>query len=673
LRDAVLTETAGNPFFVAEILRHLAETGAIYHRNDGRWVTNADIRAVGLPVSVTEVVGRRLACLGPDTERVLGLAAVIGRDFDIPLLASVAQIDEDTLVDLCDAAVAAAVLQTTDHPDRYTFAHALVEHALYDGLSPARRARAHRAVAEQLEPIPGGDPRERAGELARHWAAAVQPADASKAIHYAQLAAARALDQLAPDEARRWYSQALELLDRATEPGPRARAEILLGLGDAQRQCGIPIYRETLLDAAHVADEIDAIDLLARAALANHRGWSSLVGDTDHERLEVIDRALERLDDPHSPERARLLAIACSERTYDSDLDERLALAQEAIATGRRSGDPAALVAALSRTNVAIAAPWTLDVRTEWTTEACQLADTHGDVAACIIAHNNAMSTALERGDLAAMRRHAAVSEEVAERAPHAPQRWNVAFNRVLYAVLRGDLDDAERLAEAAYALGSETGQPDAIAIFGGQLVNIRYHQGRFHEMIPLIEQAIAEPSGPPVYQPALADAYARAGDIERARELLDTQVAAGLAMRADHIWSTAHATWANAAVRVGHHGVAQIVRERIAPFHDQVVTSDITVHPAVAHYLGRLDHLLGRYDEADTYFTEAMAMHERLESPLLIAHTQAAWAALLADRSRRDDDIRARAMAERALSSATAGGYGYIEADALAVLSQLA
>ena len=58
LRDALLAETAGNPFFVAEILRHLAETGAIYQRDDGRWVTDADLRTVGLPVSVREVVGR---------------------------------------------------------------------------------------------------------------------------------------------------------------------------------------------------------------------------------------------------------------------------------------------------------------------------------------------------------------------------------------------------------------------------------------------------------------------------------------------------------------------------------------------------------------------------------------------------------------------------------------
>ena len=56
----------------------------------------------------------------------------------------------------------------------------------------------------------------------------------------------------------------------------------------------------------------------------------------------------------------------------------------------------------------------------------------------------------------------------------------------------------------------------------------------------------------------------------------------------------------------------------------------------------------------------------------LLIAHTDAAWSALLADRDRGDDRQRARAMAERAVTVATAGGYGDIQSDAQAVLARL-
>src|SRR5262249_25472141 len=77
LRDELLSETDGNPFFVVEILRHLAETGAIGSDDAGQWVARADLRDTGLPVSVREVVGRRVERLGEDATKVLSTAAVI--------------------------------------------------------------------------------------------------------------------------------------------------------------------------------------------------------------------------------------------------------------------------------------------------------------------------------------------------------------------------------------------------------------------------------------------------------------------------------------------------------------------------------------------------------------------------------------------------------------------
>jgi hypothetical protein len=67
-----------------------------------------------------------------------------------------------------------------------------------------------------------------------------------------------------------------------------------------------------------------------------------------------------------------------------------------------------------------------------------------------------------------------------------------------------------------------------------------------------------------------------------------------------------------------------------------------------------------------------ARRAREHIRSPLLIAHTRAAWAALLADRNQHDDHTRARVMAQQALDTATTGGYGYIETDARAVLTRL-
>ena len=670
LRDALLEETAGNPFFVGEVLRHLTESGAIYQSDDGRWVGPTAIRAVGLPVSVREVVGRRLDALGPDTGRVLSYAAVIGRDFDIGLLAAVSDVDVDAVIDLCDAAVAAAVLQATGDADRYTFAHALIEHTLYDGLSPARRTRAHRAVAERLE-AEGGDLGRRAAELAHHWAAAVQPADATKAIRYAQLAGVRALEQLAPDDALGWFGRALEQLDQTVEADPRLRAELLLGLGNAQRECGIGAHRETLLEAARLADRLDEVDLLVDAALANSQGGTSSTGAPDDERLEVIDLAIERIGAEDRPERARLLALALIERLWTLDEVERLRRAHEACAVARRTGHFATLAHVLVQCADAVPSPETLALRLEWLAEASELCDPLAEPTTYDLCYSARAVVALEAGDPDLIQICTA-RMEARERLPTPGVHWSALLREVWRAVLRGDLERAEGLAVEALETGLELGRPDAVALYSVQLSSIRHHQGRLHELAPLIEQVLEETPALMAYRAALASAYSRSSQPERAVELLDEAVVSGMGMRLDHSWTTAHAAWSNTAVLVGHDEVARIMRGRLEAFHAHVVTTKVTVQPVIAYNLGRLDHHLGSPDDAERWFDEADAVHRRLDSPLLIAYSDVARAELLVDRARADDLAQARRLAEGALAAATAGGFGYIADDSRAVLERV-
>ena len=136
-------------------------------------------------------------------------------------------------------------------------------------------------------------------------------------------------------------------MDRASVDDQRGRAALLLGLGDAERQTGDPAHRETLLAAGRLADDIDATDLLVRAALRNNRGWSSVTFGVDDERIDMLKRALARIGDRDSPDRARLLALLCVELTSDADFDERLSLATRAVDMARRTGDKAALVDAI--------------------------------------------------------------------------------------------------------------------------------------------------------------------------------------------------------------------------------------------------------------------------------------------------------------------------------------
>ena len=140
LAEAVFRETDGNPFFVTEVLRHLRDIGAIHQDVAGRWVASGTLDKMALPASVRDVIGGRVVRLGPDAERVLSTAAIIGRDFDLDVLGRATRIPTDALLDILDSAAASSLVSEADDASgRYSFGHALFEHTPVRE-SPARPA-----------------------------------------------------------------------------------------------------------------------------------------------------------------------------------------------------------------------------------------------------------------------------------------------------------------------------------------------------------------------------------------------------------------------------------------------------------------------------------------------------------------------------------------------------
>jgi predicted ATPase len=120
-------ETDGNPFYTAELLRHLLESGGIYRQESGRWTVKGALSELGLPESVREVLGRRVERLGERAREELSIAAVIGRDFDVNLLLQLSEHSEEELVELLEEAVGASVLsESASDAGRLSGAHALI-------------------------------------------------------------------------------------------------------------------------------------------------------------------------------------------------------------------------------------------------------------------------------------------------------------------------------------------------------------------------------------------------------------------------------------------------------------------------------------------------------------------------------------------------------------------
>jgi class 3 adenylate cyclase/tetratricopeptide (TPR) repeat protein len=489
LVDEISRETDGNPFFVGELLRHLDEAGGVSGGDGGQWASPGALGNVGLPQSIREVVTSRAERLGTDTASLLSTAAVIGRDFDLELLAQATGRGQDEVLDSLDGAIRGALLLEGRSPGRFTFAHSLVNNTLYEELGATRRAQIHRRVAEAIEEMCGADPGGRAEELAWHWLRTTTPQMPLKAAEHSIKAGERALDALAPAEALEWFQRAIEVLDQTSDADPSQRCDAVTGLGDAQRQLGDPEYGDTLLEACELAKELGDGPRIARAALANTRGFTSVVGQVDERRIEALETALELCG--KDSRRAALLSLLAVELSYGADLERRMSLSAEAVNLARESGDRQALAWALARRQIAIAAPETLEQRLAEADEMVALADDLDDTMLRYWAHVWRAMDALEIGDLETQARHRAVQEEIAEATGQPMFHWVNTFAPALLATLAGEFELAEEITNRSAELGSESGQPDVLAIYAAQIHVIRYEQGRLDEVLEIQEQAV--------------------------------------------------------------------------------------------------------------------------------------------------------------------------------------
>jgi DNA-binding SARP family transcriptional activator len=182
--------TDGNPFFVRELARHLAD------RRHG-------LRDV--PESVSDVVLARVGRLSPASVAALRGASVLGESFDLPVLEQL--VGEGGLLDALDEAAAAGLIEEATG-GRYRFAHALTRDAVYGDIGPARRGDLHRRAAAALEHVYGLEPGPELAAIALHLLEAARPEDRKRAVELAERAAAWALDRDA-------YEQAVTLLTRA--------------------------------------------------------------------------------------------------------------------------------------------------------------------------------------------------------------------------------------------------------------------------------------------------------------------------------------------------------------------------------------------------------------------------------------------------------------------------
>jgi class 3 adenylate cyclase/tetratricopeptide (TPR) repeat protein len=623
-------QTEGNPFFVSQILRHLAESGA------------GD--AFEVPEGVREVVGRRVSRLSASAGELLQVAAVAGPEFETAVVAAVAGQSSEQALDGFDDALAGRLLLETNAPGRLRFAHALVRQALTDELTTLRRVRLHREIAVAIERRYGDDDRVVA-ELAHHFAQSAVDGEGERAAHYAERAAVQAMDRGGIDQAIELLQRALDVLPPDADPGGLRRDRLFAYLC----HCGwvssdlalVARASEDWLGLAHALGD-DSMRILPMAWLvvsflwrvAPEPGDLAAISEVAHLDAETMDwdgrealsltRSWTRIDAPavtasflSTVAAGWALGIPLQAIAEELPADNPLALADEACRFAARSAYPlmtdqvrflrgCALVGApdaealLETAERAIevgvtfgGGGWTLKAlalaRLARLDELCEWADAmvlayerSGDRAIATAAQRAYATEALARGryDKAQL----ATDEILAILPEDSPLRLGYALLTVARQLADGDADQARHLADALDA----------------------------HPALDLAH---------------LVGAVAVAqDDLETARRVLDHWMGAGQLLPSDisrpgRLWGLARCAHA-----LGDGAAAAVIYDRLLPYDGQLLLFGTDFAPASAAFiLGQLAEALDRPDRALRHYTDALALEHRCDAHALGARTRAA------------------------------------------------
>ena len=540
--------TGGNPFFVRETLRAPGS----------------------LPDSVRDVIARRLAQLDEPTRHALAIAAVMGREFRLDVLETLA----DGALDAVEAATVAGLLRETERLDHFRFAHALVRDTLTEQMSNARRIRLHRSIGEALERAPGTS----AGELARHFHAA-RHLEPERAFTYALEAARHADHEAAVTHYRHAHALRPERLD------------VLLALGEAELRTGDPAFRASFQHAAQQARAADDRDAFARAALGfNVRQAASAV--LDHEGIALLEQADAQLQD--GPLRARVKARLATALHFAGQHERVLELSADALALDR-SGET------LLARHGALLDIAHLDERLRLAEELIAL----DDPELLALGRWWYVFDLMEAGRVAEAREQHAALAQLAEELRQPLFRHFAAVWDVVWAQMADRPDDVEALADRAYQLGVRAAAPDAELIRLAQLLALRIQQGRLPEYLETVEPLAA--SAPlPAMRAALAVGLLLAGERERGAAVyaeLDER-----AIPRDMTWLTTQTLLAWCASLLGDAERASRLYALLFPYRERCVQDVLAANwGSVERYLGSLAMTIGDQRLATEHFERAL------------------------------------------------------------------
>jgi DNA-binding CsgD family transcriptional regulator len=640
----------GNPLYLVEVAESM----------------QADALRGRLTLSLVDITRKRFAGASVATLDLLRIAAVVGREFDVELLAAITGLEVAKLLDSLGEAISLGLVQQLDSVT-YRFAHGLLREVLYEDLPATERANRHLRVAAAIETLGDGRREALIYGWAHHLRNALPLGDQRQALDVTIRAGKAAERQLAYEQAAEEYAQAATLA---------AAAQDVVGHGRIQLSRARCLFRAGAVTASWQACQQAAAD--ARASGDTHLlAEAALVVRGIEDRaisiplFKLCEEALRTLAGADPVLEARLLGQMSSTGHQIGVGLATPGLADRAMEAARRTGDLEARFLALQAKEMELAGPVGLAARLELGDEALRLAEETRDPAVTVWVRSWRLGAFWQLGRRADLDRELEALRIAAEEAREPLGLWRLAMAQASVAAMDGRYLQALDGVSQALEIGRRGGHGDA----GFMAMIVRAHIG-VRTGGSEVEEAIRVSAASAAASDRLwaANVLADIGRVDEAREYWRMSGVQVSSLPRDGIWLISLHAMARVAAGVGDREAAPAIFETLLPFTDQhaLVMPVGGYDGPVALNAGRLASLLERWDEAESLLRRAIAAAAAIGSPPYEAIARWELSRHLRRRGRPKDRAAATALLEQSVATARRLGMRLLDGWATADLHEL-
>ena len=511
LHRLLLEKTQANPFFTQQLLAYFRESDLLSF-DQGEWRA-ATASAIDLPASIDAVLVARIDRLPAATRDVVKAASVLGREFEVRVLAQVLGTDIGPAVQ--DAT--AAQIWSAQSEVRYTFRHTLLRDAAYGMQLRARRRALHRAAAEAIEALHAENLGSYSPELAYHYG---QAADAAREQHYAVLAGDGAIQVSAFQDALGFFERALALLptDR-----PAEYVALQLRLGETLVQLGNYSAAQEHLDLAQDTaerqrDTVGEANALHHLSVAAHRQGDYVLAET------LLARALPLARSAGDPETlARVLFGLGGISWRLSRMGEAWSYLEEGLALARSLDKNLLVLPILNNLGTVAVLQERLDVAQQLFEECRTLALAVGDRSFAATTLNNLGEVAGMQGDFRGRKQYIEAALEIYRQTGQQDNIAMTLLNLSETHIKIGEPAQAERVLREGLALAHQMGAVPVVLAGLTILARLNAVQGRPARALALLGLVRSHPAANSDIQRVVAETVSDLG-------LDEARVRAGLA-----------------------------------------------------------------------------------------------------------------------------------------------